>query len=232
MSDITPIVPLILLVIVLAVVSAGCSTSSPSQVSPGNGTLHVSSVPAGAEVYFDGEYWSTTPALISPVPAGHHTLEFRMSGYESVTYPVTVVKGGMEGITLMLVSEQTLLQSPSNATTPSTGLPHINVNGYWTYPQGFNSTANPNRWNSTTFPVPLVLHTEAINAGTADAREVTASANVYYEGHRVCRDLIDLGTLAAGGNMTTRITPVTCTLPSGYIEPNLVVLVENITVTQ
>jgi hypothetical protein len=230
MSSNQPIVTLVLLVIVLAIVSAGCSTSSQSPVSPGNGTLHVSSVPAGAEVYIDGEYWSPTPAALSPVPAGHHTLEFRMSGYESATYPVTVVKGGMEGITITLVSEQTILPA-SNTTTPSTDLPHIDVNGYWTYPEGYNSTGHPERWNSTTFPVPLVLHAEAANAGTADTREVTASANVYYEGYRVCREPIDLGALAAGGHVT-RVTQITCPLPSGYIEPNLAVLVENVTVTQ
>lgn len=37
-------------------------------------------------------------------PSRHHTVEIRMKGFESKTYPVTVVKGGIEGITAELVS--------------------------------------------------------------------------------------------------------------------------------
>lgn len=71
MSRKPPTVTLLLLVIVLAVAAAGCSTSAPtppSPAAPGNGTLHVSSVPAGADVYFDGQYRSTTHVAMYPVP--------------------------------------------------------------------------------------------------------------------------------------------------------------------
>ncbi|MDD1694744.1 MAG: PEGA domain-containing protein [Methanoregula sp.] len=222
---------LALLLIVLAIVSAGCTTpaapSQASRVSQGNGTLHVSTVPAGAEVYLDGEYRSLTPSLIGPVPAGHHTLEFKKSGYESVESPVTIVAGGMEGVSLEMESIQTII--PANTT--ATGLPHIDAQGSWEYAYGFNSTADPKRWNSTTFAVPLVLHAEFSNGGTAGARQVTASANVYDEGLIVCTNPVDLGAIAVSGHVTREIQ-VTCMLPSAYTEQNIVVLVENVTVTQ
>jgi len=72
-----------------------------------NGTLHIASVPPGADVYIDNEYRCPTNCALSYViPPGHHSVELRMNGYESVTYPVTVVKGGMEGINITLVSTQ------------------------------------------------------------------------------------------------------------------------------
>lgn len=216
-----------LIIVALAIVSAGC-TGTPAaqpQASSGNGTLHVSTVPAGAAVYLDGEYRGLTPAAIGPVPAGRHTLVFNKSGYESVESPVTVVAGGMDGVSLQLRSIQTII--PANTTT--TDLPRIDAQGSWEYQYGFNSTADPARWNSTTFRVPLFLHTEFSNGGTAGARQVTASANVYSEGLLACDNPMDLGAIAVSGHVIRDIE-VTCTLPSAYSEQNLVVLVENVTV--
>lgn len=226
MSRLLP--PLAILLVVLGILSAGCSSTpagTPAKTPQGNGTLHLSSVPAGAEIWIDGEYQG--PGGVVRVPAGHHTVEFRMAGYENLTYPVNVVNGGMDGIRATLVSSQTIL---SAANSTGTDLPHVVVNGYWTYPPGYNSTADPGRWNYTTNPVPLVLHTEVFNVGTADAKEVTVSANLYNEGHLVCQAPLDLGALAVGGQVT-RDVPATCTLPTGYAEGNLVVLVENVVVT-
>lgn len=215
----------VLILIALSIATAGCS-STPVAEPQGNGTLHASSVPPGAEVYLDGEYYCPTPCALSDVvPAGRHTVEFRMSGYESVMYPVTVVNGGMAGVSATLVSTQVTLPVTSATTTvPAAGedLPEIHVDGYWTYPQGRSSTSNP---------VPLVVHMEAFNVGTADAREVTASANFYYGGRMVCWNTVYLGTLAAGGHVS-RDTMVSCTLPSQLSDPDLEVRFENVAVTQ
>jgi hypothetical protein len=68
-----------------------------------NGTLHISSYPPGADIYIDNEYQCrggcALPYLVSP---GRHNVEFRLDGYETVVYPVTVEKGGMEGINITL----------------------------------------------------------------------------------------------------------------------------------
>jgi hypothetical protein len=216
MSRLLPPVILILVWILLCIVTAGCST--PAVPTPGNGSIQVNSVPPGAEIWLDGEFRATTPGTISGVPAGHHWADIRMGGYENVSYPVTVTNGGLAGITATLVSlPKTLPVTRMPTPLPSVNLPQIRVDGYWTYPQGRSSTENP---------VPLVVHTEAFNIGTAGAREVNVSANFYYNGRMVCWNTVYLGTLAAGGHVS-RDTMVTCPLPFPRSDADLEVRFEN-----
>ena len=212
----------VLLLVALAILSAGC-TAPTAQAQPENGSIHVSSVPPGAEIWLDNAYRGLTPGAISGVPAGRHTVELRMNGYEPVTYPVTVVNGGLEGVAATLVSEQAILPvSFATTTTPPDNLPQIRVDGFWTHPQGRSSTANP---------VPLAVHTEAFNIGSLDAREATVSANFYYEGRMVCWNTVYLGTLAAGGHVS-RDNLFSCTLPSPMSDQDLEVRFENMVVTR
>lgn len=97
-------------------------------------------------------------------------------------------------------------------------LPEIHVDGYWEYPQGRVTTVNP---------VPLVIHTEAFNTGSATAPEVTVSANIYNKGRMVCWNTIYLGTLAGGGHVN-RDSLVSCTLSLPVSEENLDLKFENI----
>jgi hypothetical protein len=120
--------------LVLGILATGCSTPAqpPANGTPGpaqtsfymygngtfnvngtlqqaNGTLHVASMPPGADVYIDNEYRCPTDCALSyAITPGHHTVELRMSGYETVAYPVTVEKGGMEGINITLVKTDNL----------------------------------------------------------------------------------------------------------------------------
>jgi PEGA domain len=211
----------ILVLLLLAIAAAGCTT--PAAQPQGNGTIQVTSVPAGAEIWLDGTYRGTTPGAISSiVPAGRHTVEVCKSGYEPVMQTVVVTPGGMEGVSVTLVSTGiTLPVTAVPAATATEGVPQIHVDGYWTYPPGTGSTGNP---------VPLIVHTEAFNVGPADAREVTVSANFYYEGRMVCWNTVYLGTLAAGGHVS-RDSMVSCTLPSSLTGTDLVVRFENVVVT-
>ena len=145
MSSPPPVVPLALLFVALAILSAGCSSTPATRPEgSGNGTIHASSEPAGAEIWLDGEYWGLTPGAISGIPAGRHTVEFRMDGYDSVSYPVTVVGGGMEGISATLTGTEGARQVTFAVTAnPSDEQPQIHVDGYWLYPQGRSSTTNP-----------------------------------------------------------------------------------------
>jgi hypothetical protein len=209
-----------LCLLVLGILSAGCSSPVPPQET---GSVQVTSVPPGAEVYLDNEYHGTTPAAISAVPAGSHTIGIRMNGFEPWSVPVTITKGSNETIPARLVGLPATLPVTSATTAipaATKALPQIHVDGYWTYPQ---------ERGSTTTPVPLIVHTEAFNTGSADAREVTASANFYYGGRMVCWNTVYLGTLAAGGHVG-RDTMVSCSLPSGFSDPDLVVRFENIVV--
>jgi len=215
-----PVLILVLLLIALCIAAAGCSTTTPAapHEEHKNGTIHASSEPAGAEIWLDGKYWGLAPGAISGIPAGRHTVEFRMDGYNAVSYPVTVVSGGMEGISATLTGTQGVTFAAT--TVPPEEHPQVHVDGYWLYPQGRTSTANP---------VLLSVHTEAFNTGYADAREVTVSANFYYQGRMVCWNSVYLGTLAAGGHVS-RDNLFSCTLPSSITDSDLVVRFENLTV--
>ena len=104
---------------------------------------------------------------------------------------------------------------------PEKDLPQIHVDGYWAYPEGRSSTTNP---------VPLIVHAEAFNVGYTDAREVTVSANFYYTSRMICWNTLYLGTLKAGDHVSTD-TQVSCSLPSVFSGPDLVVRFENLVVT-
>lgn len=102
------------------------------------------------------------------------------------------------------------------------GAPEVRVDGYWTFPQGRDTTGNP---------VPLIVHTEAFNTGTQNAREVRTSANFYYAGRMICHDTMYLGTLAAGGHVS-RDTMVACTLPSPFTDSELEVRFVNTVIVE
>ena len=119
---------LALTLLILGIAAAGCSSPAPQQAADTprptqtslyyygngsynvngtfqqvNGTLHISSTPEGADIYIDNELRCRSSCALSYViTPGRHTVEFRMEGYETVVYPVTVEKGGMEGINVTL----------------------------------------------------------------------------------------------------------------------------------
>jgi hypothetical protein len=210
--------------VVCCIFLAGCG-STPVQLQQ-NGSIRILSSPAGAEVYLDGEYRGTTPATVTAVPAGNHTLEIRANGYDRWTAPVTVRAGGIANIsaTLSAIPTTAMPVTFATATTPTVqrGYPEIHIDGYWTYPQGISS--------STENPVPLLVHADGFNVGDADAREVTVSANLYYGGHEICWKTVYLGTLKAGGHVTTD-TMVSCPLPSNIRSGELTLRFENVVVS-
>jgi len=210
--------------VVLCTVLAGCEgTPAPLQE---NGSVRILSLPAGAAVYLDGEYRGTTPATVTAVPAGNHTLEVRADGYERWTAPVTIKAGSMANVSATLdaipATALPVTSAPVTIATLRRGYPEIQIDGYWTWPQGVSS--------STENPVPILVHADGFNVGDADARVVTASANLYYAGHQVCWKSVYFGTLKAGGHVTTE-TMVSCSLPSNIKSGDLTIRFENVVVS-
>jgi len=209
--------------VVLSVFLAGC-TNTPGG-STETGSVRILSVPSGAEIYLDSEYRGTTPATVTSVPAGNHTLEVRQNGYERWSAPVTVAAGSMVNIsaTLFAIPTTAMPVTFATAAVPAAqrGVPEIHIDGYWTYPEGISG--------STSNPVPLLVHADGFNVGDADAREVTASANLYYGGRQVCWKTVYLGTLKAGGHVTAD-TMIACPLPSGLNSGGLTIRFENVVV--
>jgi len=210
--------------VVLGVFLAGCSTAPA--LPQETGAVRILSSPSGAEIYLDDEYRGTTPAAITAIAAGNHTLEVRTDGYDRWSAPVTIKAGNMLNVsaTLSVIPITAMPVTFVTAASPPSrrGIPEIHIDGYWTYPQGTGS--------GTENPVPLLVHAEGFNTGDADAREVTVSANLYYHGHEICWKTVYLGTLKAGGHVATD-TMVSCPLPSGLSSGDLTIRFENVVVT-
>jgi hypothetical protein len=210
--------------VVLCVFLAGCDSTPvmPQQ----NGSVRILSLPAGAAVYLDGEYRGTTPATVTAVPAGNHTLEVRADGYDRWTAPVTIKAGSLANVsaTLNAVPATAMPVTFATAAIPAVqkGYPEIHIDGYWTWPQGVSS--------STENPVPLLIHADAFNVGDADARVVTASASLNYAGHQVCWKTVYFGTLKAGGHVSTD-SMVSCSLPSNIKSGELTIRFDNVVVS-
>jgi hypothetical protein len=211
----------ILALIGISVLFAGCTTQTPAAME--TGSLQVNSLPSGAEIYLDNEYRGTTPASIDALTLGTHIVEVRMAGYERWTSRITLTNSSSSSVLAHLV-QVPVTPSVTFATTTSPvakpGIPQIHVDGYWVYPQGRDSTTNP---------VFLLVHTEAFNVGSADAREVTVVANFFYETRLVCWNTIYLGTLPAGGH-STKDTMISCSLPQPISNKDLAVQFDDLVV--
>lgn len=88
--------------LILALLSAGCTTASelpgsfpqgkatPTPTPAQYGSAMISSDPWGADVYLDGEYKGTAPLTLTSVPAGKHNLIVTMLGYMDSNSTITV----------------------------------------------------------------------------------------------------------------------------------------------
>jgi len=87
-------------------VNAGRTSSvkvSLTRQGPVTGSISVSSVPAGAGVYLDGnDTGFTTPVTISTISTGTHTVRCSMAGYTDQSQSVTVTAGQTTDVVLNL----------------------------------------------------------------------------------------------------------------------------------
>jgi hypothetical protein len=102
-------------ILIFSIFIAGCITGQ----SPGGGTLQLSSVPVGAEVYLDNQYHGNTPCTIADVTAGNHTLEFRHDGYENWLVTIAVSQGTYQLSAQLVPLSQSVVQPTSLAATPA-----------------------------------------------------------------------------------------------------------------
>ena len=188
------------------------------------GTVKITSSPSGAEVYLDYEYHGTTPGTISAVPTGNHTVEIRENAYNDWFQNITVTSGSTTSVSTTLIPVLTTIPTtPLVTTTTMTkkDVPQIHIDGYWTWPA----------IRSYTNPEPVLVHVEGSNVGYADAREVTASANMVFGGRQICWTKVYLGTIKAGGHVTID-TMMSCSLPSDENTQDVKIAFENVVINQ
>ncbi|AGB02716.1 PEGA domain-containing protein [Methanoregula formicica SMSP] len=227
MSRVLSLLILALAWIIVCVAASGCIAPAAPATMTGTGkeggAVTIVSHPSGAEVSLDTIVRGHTPITLEAISAGNHTVRLALTGYESWSGSFFVGGTKNEMITADLIAQNICepVTTAVSATFPRAA-PEIHVEGYWEYPQGRVTTENP---------VPLVVHTEAFNTGSAGARAVSVSANFYYRGHMACWNTLSLGTLAVGGHVS-RDSLVTCTLPLPISEDSLELKFENIVIQE
>ncbi len=93
-------------------------TPTPTPL-PGNGTLTVSSVPTKAKIWIDEVITGrVTPATLSSISSGPHTLKLTMSGYFDYTQPFTIIQDQTTTISAKLIRGGTLsvVSKPAGAS--------------------------------------------------------------------------------------------------------------------
>jgi PKD repeat protein len=75
-------------------------------MTPGTGTLSVDTNPTGADVFIDDVPRGTTPATITDLSAGSHTLRLELKGYTNMTVPVQITEGQTTTMAATLPPEQ------------------------------------------------------------------------------------------------------------------------------
>jgi hypothetical protein len=67
--------------------------SSGSTGSTGTGSLSITTTPAGARIYIDGNQVGASPATIPGLATGPHTVMLTLDGYEPLSSTVTITAG-------------------------------------------------------------------------------------------------------------------------------------------
>jgi hypothetical protein len=103
-------------------VTAGQTTSTSGTlvaVPAASGSISVSSTPSGASITVDGVAKGTTPATLTGITPGSHSLVFTLSGYQLLTQSVTVTAGQTATTSGTLVAVPPATGSISVSSTPS-----------------------------------------------------------------------------------------------------------------
>jgi len=82
----------------------GCGDDNPNGPSPTTyGSIYVESIPAGANIYLDGSNTSQlTPATLTDIETGNHTVKLTLADYEDWTRSVYVEEDVTDTVTVTL----------------------------------------------------------------------------------------------------------------------------------
>jgi hypothetical protein len=91
----------------------------PPTALPLTGSFSVTTTPAGATVFIDGVQKGISPATLSDLTPGAHTLLLRMNGYADLSVPVTIIAGQTQTYSSTMLPATTQLPAmPANKKTP------------------------------------------------------------------------------------------------------------------
>jgi hypothetical protein len=94
------------------------SVPQPTTQPPPNGSIAITSIPSGAEVYIDGTPRGMTPAIFPEVPPGDHQVTLSSRGYDDRSHIVSVGSGQMAAINVKLDALKKITGSLAVITDP------------------------------------------------------------------------------------------------------------------
>ena len=100
-----PVIPAPVMTTGVPATVAAIETEQTVPMTPGTGTLSVNTEPAGAQVYIDDVQRGNTPATITDLSAGSHTLRLERQGYTKMTVPVLITEGKITTMATSLPAE-------------------------------------------------------------------------------------------------------------------------------
>ncbi|MCX6698413.1 MAG: PEGA domain-containing protein, partial [Methanomicrobiales archaeon] len=114
---------------VSVVITAGqtASVSAILTAQQTTGSINAQSTPSGATIVLDGMNKGTTPATLTGISAGSHTVVLKKNGYTDYTTSVSVIEGKTASVSATLTGQQTTgsinaQSTPSGATIVLDGM--------------------------------------------------------------------------------------------------------------
>jgi PKD repeat protein len=94
------------------------SVPQPTTRPPPNGSIALTSVPSGADVYLDGKQKGTAPAIFPDILPGNHQVTLLFKGYDEWSRIVSVGSGQTAAINAVLVATKEITGSLAVITDP------------------------------------------------------------------------------------------------------------------
>jgi PKD repeat protein len=94
------------------------SVPQPTTQPPATGSIAITTIPSGAEVYIDGKPSGITPAIFPGILPGNHQVTLSSKGYDDWSHQVSVGSGQMAAINAELVAPKEITGSLAVITDP------------------------------------------------------------------------------------------------------------------
>jgi hypothetical protein len=91
----------------------------PTIQPPPNGSIAITSIPSGAEVFIDGQLTGIAPAVFPEILPGNHQVTISAKGYDNWSHIVSVGSGRMSAINAELVAAKEITGSLAVITDPA-----------------------------------------------------------------------------------------------------------------
>ncbi len=210
-----------------AYVSAGSTANVYATLTAADiyGTISVKSSPSGASVYLDGSYKGQTPATISGVTKGAHTIELNKAGYYDWTGQITVYSGQTASVYPTLQP----FASPTTGTlyvSSSPGGAYVYLDGAYEGVTPYSGNLVLDNVNSGTHTLTLKLsgYKDATTSVSVPAGgSASASIPLTQQGSSVTSGTVSFSSTPSGANVFLNneykgITPFSITLEAGQYQ--------------